>query len=38
MPADSGVEFHEEASAEYDGAFDWYLDRSSDAAPSLTPK
>jgi plasmid stabilization system protein ParE len=32
MPADSGVEFHEEASAEYDAAFDWYLERSTDAA------
>jgi toxin ParE1/3/4 len=26
------VEFHEEASAEYDAAFDWYLDRSAEAA------
>ena len=26
------VEFHEEAAAEYDAAFDWYLERSSDAA------
>jgi hypothetical protein len=26
------VEFHEEASAEYDAAFDWYLKRSLDAA------
>jgi plasmid stabilization system protein ParE len=32
MPADSFVEFHDEASAEYDAAFDWYLERSSDAA------
>jgi len=32
MPADSRVEFHEEASAEYDAAFDWYLERSPDAA------
>jgi plasmid stabilization system protein ParE len=26
------VELHEEAAAEYDAAFDWYLDRSPDAA------
>lgn len=26
------MEFHEEASAEYDAAFDWYLERSPDAA------
>jgi hypothetical protein len=26
------VEFHPEASAEYDAAFDWYLERSPDAA------
>jgi plasmid stabilization system protein ParE len=26
------VEFHLEASAEYDAAFDWYLERSPDAA------
>jgi toxin ParE1/3/4 len=26
------VEFHHEASAEYDAAFDWYLERSPDAA------
>ena len=26
------VEIHEEAAAEYDAAFDWYLRRSSDAA------
>lgn len=26
------VEFHDEASAEYDAAFDWYLERSPDAA------
>jgi len=32
MPTDSFVEFHDEASAEYDAAFDWYLERSSDAA------
>jgi len=32
MPSDSSVEFHDEASAEYDAAFDWYLERSSDAA------
>jgi plasmid stabilization system protein ParE len=31
MPADS-VEFHEEATAEYDAAFDWYLEQSPDAA------
>jgi hypothetical protein len=31
MPADL-AEFHEEARAEYDAAFDWYLERSSDAA------
>lgn len=28
----SRVEFHDEASAEYDAAFDWYLERSPDAA------
>jgi len=27
MPTDS-VEFHEEANAEYDAAFDWYLEQS----------
>jgi plasmid stabilization system protein ParE len=32
MPTDFFVEFHDEASAEYDAAFDWYLERSSDAA------
>ena len=32
MPTDFFVEFHDEASAEYDSAFDWYLERSSDAA------
>lgn len=32
MPTDFCVEFHEEASAEYDAAFDWYLERSPDAA------
>jgi plasmid stabilization system protein ParE len=26
------VRFHEEASAEYDAAFEWYLERSPDAA------
>ena len=26
------VEFHNKASAEYDAAFDWYLERSPDAA------
>ena len=26
------VEFHNEAGAEYDAAFDWYLERSPDAA------
>jgi plasmid stabilization system protein ParE len=26
------IEFHEEAGAEYDAAFDWYLQRSADAA------
>jgi len=31
MPSKS-VELHEEASAEYDAAFDWYLERSPDAA------
>ena len=31
MPTDS-VEFHEDATAEYDAAFDWYLERSPDAA------
>ncbi|HMB83483.1 MAG TPA: type II toxin-antitoxin system RelE/ParE family toxin [Terriglobales bacterium] len=31
MPTDS-VEFHEEAAAEYDAAFDWYLEQSPDAA------
>jgi plasmid stabilization system protein ParE len=31
MPTDS-VEFHEEATAEYDAAFDWYLEQSPDAA------
>jgi toxin ParE1/3/4 len=28
----SAVTFHDEASAEYDAAFDWYLERSPDAA------
>jgi plasmid stabilization system protein ParE len=31
VPTES-VEFHYEASAEYDVAFDWYLERSPDAA------
>jgi plasmid stabilization system protein ParE len=31
MPTDS-AEFHEEAAAEYDAAFDWYRERSPDAA------
>jgi toxin ParE1/3/4 len=31
MP-DRAVELHQEASAEYDAAFDWYLERSPDAA------
>ncbi len=31
MPTNS-AEFHEEAAAEYDAAFDWYLERSPDAA------
>ena len=26
------VEFHNEAGAEYDAAFDWYLEHSNDAA------
>jgi hypothetical protein len=26
------VEFHNDAGAEYDAAFDWYLERSNDAA------
>jgi plasmid stabilization system protein ParE len=29
------VELHEEAAAEYDAAFDWYLQRSPDAAQKL---
>jgi len=28
----SAVDLHDEASAEYDAAFDWYLERSPDAA------
>jgi toxin ParE1/3/4 len=28
----SDVEFHDEAAAEYDAAFDWYMQRSSDSA------
>ncbi len=31
MPT-SAAEFHPEATAEYDAAFDWYLERSPDAA------
>jgi toxin ParE1/3/4 len=31
MPTES-AEFHQEATAEYDAAFDWYLERSPDAA------
>jgi toxin ParE1/3/4 len=31
MPTES-VEFHQEATSEYDAAFDWYLERSPDAA------
>ena len=31
MPT-SAAEFHQEATAEYDAAFDWYLERSPDAA------
>lgn len=31
MPTNS-AEFHEEATAEYDAAFDWYLERSPDTA------
>jgi plasmid stabilization system protein ParE len=30
--SNDSVEFHEEAGAEYDAAFNWYLDRSPDAA------
>jgi plasmid stabilization system protein ParE len=30
--ANNAVEFHEAAAAEYDAAFDWYLERSPDAA------
>jgi plasmid stabilization system protein ParE len=29
------LEAHEEAAAEYDAAFDWYLQRSPDAAPKF---
>jgi hypothetical protein len=32
------VELHEEAAAEYDAAFDWYLQRSDDAALKLDAK
>jgi toxin ParE1/3/4 len=31
VPANA-IEFHDEAAAEYDAAFDWYLDRSPEAA------
>jgi plasmid stabilization system protein ParE len=31
MPTDA-AEFHQEATTEYDAAFDWYLERSPDAA------
>jgi hypothetical protein len=31
MPTDSG-QFHQDAIAEYDAAFDWYLERSPDTA------
>ena len=31
MPTDF-AQFHDEASAEYDAAFDWYVERSPDAA------
>ncbi|HEY3975397.1 MAG TPA: type II toxin-antitoxin system RelE/ParE family toxin [Candidatus Sulfotelmatobacter sp.] len=31
MPSEP-VEFHDEATAEYDAAFDWYLERSPDSA------
>jgi toxin ParE1/3/4 len=31
MPTNA-AEFHQEATAEYDAAFDWYLERSPDAA------
>ena len=31
MPTNA-VEFHQEAAAEYDAAFDWYLERSPEAA------
>ncbi len=32
MPTDFSVEFHDAAAAEYDAAFDWYRERSPDAA------
>ena len=32
MPIDFSVEFHDDAAAEYDAAFDWYRERSLDAA------
>jgi plasmid stabilization system protein ParE len=31
MPTDE-IEFHDEAALEYDAAFEWYLERSPDAA------
>ena len=34
MPTER-ARFHPEAGAEYDAAFDWYLKRSSDAAPRV---
>jgi plasmid stabilization system protein ParE len=35
MPSNVVADFHQEAGAEYDAAFDWYLARSSDAALSF---
>jgi plasmid stabilization system protein ParE len=32
MPTDFSVEFHDAAAAQYDAAFDWYRERSPDAA------
>jgi hypothetical protein len=32
------AKFHEEASAEYDAAFDWYLERSPNALSGSTQK
>jgi hypothetical protein len=37
MPTDS-VEFHEEATPEYDAAFDWYLEQARTPLSSLTLK